>query len=205
MQIKYKIIDTDIENQTIVVRFYTDTVTEESLATDIDQDGKIIKCSTDLSLKLFIANPTDEELHSFILAFTPKTMLEIKEATITGDFADTFRRIDLLKNVEVVDQLGGNRPPVPNPIQLDQETLYKAAIQDLLDLEANKCGFDNIVSACSYAALPGKYQAEAVTFFNWRSDVWEYCGDLLNDINVGTKDAPELEELLASLPTRVLP
>ena len=60
MQIKYKIIGCSEEERSIIVRFYSDVITEEELA-DRDTDGEIIRhsdgsiknCRTDYNINLF--------------------------------------------------------------------------------------------------------------------------------------------------------
>lgn len=148
--------------------------------------------STHTAIDLFI---TFDELGEVPFRATPNDIethgVDIFNKAVAGDFGPVAEFIeDIL---------------TPEQIQLQTEYLYKSEIQKILDGAAIECGYDNIISACSYAALPGKYQAEAISFFNWRTAVWDYCTDFLNAVMSGSADVPELQELIDSLPTRVIP
>ena len=45
----------------------------------------------------------------------------------------------------------------------------ESAIQEYIDNEAKARGYDNIVSACSYAGYTNEFQTEAVSLGVWRS------------------------------------
>lgn len=84
--------------------------------------------------------------------------------------------------------------------QTKDQLIY--AVQQYLDNLAQVYGYDNIVSACSYAAVPNKFQAEAITFLEWRSAVWDYCYQVLADVQAGKREIPAVEQLLAELPQK---
>jgi len=79
------------------------------------------------------------------------------------------------------------------------------AVQDHLDEAAQEFGYDNIVSACSYSGAANPFQAEGLAFLNWRSSVWQYCYQVLSDVQASVRSIPSREELLAELPSLVLP
>ena len=88
-----------------------------------------------------------------------------------------------------------------------QVTANTAAVQAELDRQAQARGYDNIVSACSYAAqAPGApFQAEGAAFLQWRSDVWAQAYALLDQVQAGTVPMPTPEEAVAQMPVLVLP
>lgn len=105
-------------------------------------------------------------------------------------------------------EIANNTPPAPPTAeQLFQEQVeaYKVAVQGWLDKAAFEKGYDNILSACSYAAIENAFQAEGIAFLQWRSSVWITCYAMLNDVTTGARSAPELDALLSELPALVLP
>jgi hypothetical protein len=81
----------------------------------------------------------------------------------------------------------------------------EVAVQAHLDAAANARGYDNIVSACSYAAAVNAFQSEGLAYLNWRAAVWQYCYSVLADVQAGNRVAPTASDLIAELPTLVLP
>lgn len=80
------------------------------------------------------------------------------------------------------------------------EASYIAAVQDMLDTEARRKNYDNILSACSYAGAPNPFQAEAVSFVQWRGDCWSRCYAILADVQASRRTQPTVAELVAELP-----
>lgn len=89
MNIKYKIISVDPSEHTMVVRFYTDLLTEEKLASirnsdgspaEVDENGNILRCRTDMNIAIWqVPAPTGEELHQYILEHAPVAWFELQE------------------------------------------------------------------------------------------------------------------------------
>lgn len=98
--IKYKIVEIDETQHSIVVRYYTDKITEEMLAVDI-LDGVIRRCRTDYSLDLPVPAPTGTELHNFIALRAPKDWLFAQEDIINPDIDTSLTKLIPLLNVEV--------------------------------------------------------------------------------------------------------
>ncbi len=94
-------------------------------------------------------------------------------------------------------------PPAPTPEQIKQQLTL--AVQMHLDEKARERNYDNIVSACSYAAAVNPFQEEGLAYLNWRSSVWAYCYTVLAEVEAQTRPVPTAEELIAELPTIVLP
>lgn len=79
---------------------------------------------------------------------------------------------------------------------------FEAGIQAHLDISAQEQGYDNILTACSYAAAPNPYQAESITFVTWRGNVWAYYYSELQKVISGTRPMPLLSEIISELPVR---
>ncbi len=95
----------------------------------------------------------------------------------------------------------------PTPEFTAEELLAKtkqeltSAIQQHLDSTAQSKGYDNIISACSYASHVNQFQQEAIIFLQWRSDCWATAINILNGVQAGTREIPTVEELISLLPT----
>ena len=86
MKIKYKIISTNPADHGIVVRFYTDTISEEDLAVRnpdtgeiiLDDDGNIGACRSDYSITLWDTPAlTGEALEDMIVLHAPVQWFEL--------------------------------------------------------------------------------------------------------------------------------
>ena len=68
-------------------------------------------------------------------------------------------------------------PPVHIPTDEEIISSLSNAVQEHLDKEAQKLGYDNIKSAVTYAEEPvvAKFQLEGIAFREWRSLVWAKC------------------------------
>lgn len=81
MNLKYKIIEVHPEQHSVVVRFYTDVVTEEMLAVDV-LNGVIRRCRTDFNIDLPFPAPTGDALAELIVSKAPKDWLATQEAVL---------------------------------------------------------------------------------------------------------------------------
>lgn len=100
----------------------------------------------------------------------------------------------------------GNTPQPVDPETPEQtQARLAGAVQKHLDAAAAARGYDNILSACSYAAAPNNYQTEGQAFLAWRAACWDKCYQILTAVQAGTRAIPTEAELLAELPVLVLP
>lgn len=83
-------------------------------------------------------------------------------------------------------------------------TKMNNAIQTHLDNEAKAAGYDNMISACSYAAFPNAFQLEAQSFLVWRAEVWTYVEAQQQEVILGNRTVPTIVAMEAELPTRVI-
>lgn len=76
-----------------------------------------------------------------------------------------------------------------------------ASIQQLLDRTAQARGYDHMLSLCSYAASTNaRFHAEALAGMAWRDAVWAKAGEVLAQVQAGTRAVPTEAELLGLLP-----
>jgi hypothetical protein len=121
MNLKYKIIETDTAQHSIVVRYYTDVVTETILATDI-LDGIIRRCRTDFSIDLPVPAPTGTALHDLIVARAPTAWLKTQEDVVNPNVDTSLSAVTPLVGVET--GFVEPTPAAPNPtIVLNQITV----------------------------------------------------------------------------------
>lgn len=104
-------------------------------------------------------------------------------------------------------QLVGDEWQPVAPSTQDQIAANTVAIQAELDRQARLKGYDDIVSACTYAAQPtgSPFQAEGAAFLAWRSDVWSQAYATLAEVEAGRATMPTPEEAVAQMPPLVLP
>ena len=103
---------------------------------------------------------------------------------------------------EIGDSWDGNAFSRPTHVPSVQE--FSDAVQDMLDAKAKAKGYDNIVSACSYAGAENQFQGEGVSFVKWRGDVWAACYTILGAVQAGQRAIPTISGLLSELPEIVL-
>lgn len=95
---------------------------------------------------------------------------------------------------------------VVNPPLTDTELLEQAkasmesAVQNHIDSQAQSLGYDNIVSACSYAGYINEFQTEAISLGAWRSATWTKAYQVQKDVEAETIPMPTVDELIAMLP-----
>ncbi|MGP1484756.1 MAG: hypothetical protein ACTTJC_01440 [Campylobacter sp.] len=99
-------------------------------------------------------------------------------------------------------------PPKEKPRELSEEekmTALKAEflsnVDEILNQEARKKGYDSIVTAVSYAGYENSFQAEGIKFGKWRSQVYEWGYALLKEIESGKRSLPQsFEEIKNDMP-----
>lgn len=95
----------------------------------------------------------------------------------------------------------------PQKSQEEQQKALTNAVQSHMDEVAQTKGYDNLLSAVTYAeelAVP-IFQAEGIAFRAWRSAVWAYCYAQLAAVLNGERETPTVEDLIAELPPLDLP
>lgn len=83
---------------------------------------------------------------------------------------------------------------------------FTVAIQQRLDNFAMTRGYDNILSAATYAtSTVAKFATEGQYAVDARDATWAKCYDILADIDSGIREVPTLDELLSELPALAWP
>ena len=95
-----------------------------------------------------------------------------------------------------------------NPVDIIKQ--YEDAIQQYIDTVAQARGYDNGYTCASYFEdKNARYAADAQVFKDWRSDIWVYVNNILNQYSsalngsVSTEDLsnyPTPEQIIAQLP-----
>lgn len=80
---------------------------------------------------------------------------------------------------------------------------FEIAIQAELDADAVATGYDDIVSACTYAGAVNPFQAEAQLYVARRGNAWAYCYGELAKVQAGIRPMPTIAEIISELPPRV--
>lgn len=93
--------------------------------------------------------------------------------------------------------------PFPAPTFEETALLFEQAVQNELELDAKAKGYDNLISACSYAASANPFQAEGKLFVTRRGNAWAYCYAELEKVQNGTRPIPTIETFILELPPRV--
>lgn len=115
---------------------------------------------------------------------------ELNSSLIAGKSEITVEEVQAILN-----------PPLSPEEQIKQaQEAFTAAIQAELDKQANIKGYDNIVSACSYASAPNPFQEESIKFVTWRGNVWAYCYSEMDKIMKGEREMPSIEDFINELP-----
>lgn len=97
-----------------------------------------------------------------------------------------------------------NANPTELVVKLKRDLLIKVAegkATKLLDEVAKSKGYDSILSAVSYASIPGPYHAEGVSFATWRQSFWHRFYELFEALPEGGEfEATTIDNVFQMLP-----
>lgn len=122
----------------------------------------------------------------------------------SGAVAVTDAQGELLRHRFAGMALVNGEVVAATPTEMEISAAMTIAVQAHLDAAARALGYDNIVSACSYAGVANPYQAESQSFIVWRGAVWAYCYQVRANVLANLRTAPTEAELIAELPVRVV-
>lgn len=113
MNLHYKIIEAIEENHLIVVRYWTDKISEHMLSCDnfVRDTGVPYRCRSDVSITLPIPVPPAEELEKLILANAPygwlKTLEDVADPKVdtSMDSIKSLLNVQNTKTQEELDEL----------------------------------------------------------------------------------------------------
>lgn len=99
------------------------------------------------------------------------------------------------------------RPPPTNEELFNKaKSEFISKIDALLNKEAQNKGYDNIVSAVSYAGYDNAFKAEAIAFGKWRAEIWTWGYGVMAKVKSGEIDInSDIDELIKSAPKLKLP
>ena len=106
MNIHYKIVEVWPDDHLIVVRYWTDIITEQFLASSDQQleDGSPARCRSDVSLSIPIPTPDAEELDLLIFRNAPVYFLQTLENVQNPDVDTSMSSILALKGKKVTKE-----------------------------------------------------------------------------------------------------
>lgn len=132
MIVYYRVLRTDITNASVVVRYWSDSVSEDSLATSINSNGEIsrtsggwpVRARTDFSVSFHSLNGNDEfnyttqNVIATIERYAPINLLKIVDST-----ENAVNNVILMQNVSnLVNTTSSFNPEFVNYI--DQQNIY---------------------------------------------------------------------------------
>jgi hypothetical protein len=138
MNLHYEIIERDLVDHTIVVRFTTDLLTPEMLEPQLAadgsvlrrSDGKVTRCRGDFNLMVPVPEPDEADLRQLILRSAPIAWLTAREATLDPNVDTSMPTSTALMGVPaVIDAatLAPQPPAVPPSVSRFQA---RAALAD---------------------------------------------------------------------------
>jgi hypothetical protein len=122
MNLHYRILSVDENECAIIVRYFTDVLTEQELRTDpADTTDPPVRCRTDTNLNLWRPEMSEDEVEDLILNSAPIAWLMMMEGQRAGLFANTLTAAKGMaqktKQTVAVSAIGMiERPPRPKPV-----------------------------------------------------------------------------------------
>ena len=100
INIKYKIISVDESEQSILVRYWTDFLSEEELAIDDqkNEDGTPVRCRTDFNFNIWENVNTEEDLHNMISTHAPIDWFKLQYKVKNPNFDSSLPIVKNLLN-----------------------------------------------------------------------------------------------------------
>jgi hypothetical protein len=103
MNIHFKIVEVHPQQHSIVVRYYTDVITEQMLASQVDPvTGVILRARTDYNIDLPVPHPVGDALNTFILGRAPVDWLKLQEDVLNPAIDTSMVMVKELLGVEKV-------------------------------------------------------------------------------------------------------
>jgi hypothetical protein len=123
MNLHYKIVEVWPNDHLIVVRYWTDVVTEEHLAHPGERrpDGSPWRCRSDVSITLPLPTPTDEKLEQIILRQAPLAWLKMLEAVVDPNVDTEMKGVQNLLGKTFTKEAGELYDFNPNQQDFDIE------------------------------------------------------------------------------------
>lgn len=95
MEVRYRIIQLNESDHTMVIRYFSDLITEDFLANDFNEDGSIrrchegypTRCRTDFCISVPIAKPNQRDLEHICNLYCPWGWFETQEKILSGELS----------------------------------------------------------------------------------------------------------------------
>lgn len=92
---------------------------------------------------------------------------------------------------------------IPNEAEI-RAFITKEA-QHYLDDVVCKLDYENILTACSYSNSTNEiFRTEGLACIAWRDIVWDTCYRILDEILIGNRPIPTIQELINDLPSLII-
>lgn len=132
MFIKYRIIDKNVDDHSILVRYYTNKITEDFLASAFDsnneiirhKDGYPIRCRTDTNITIYNVDSSQEEIETLIKNNAPMTWFTMQEHDLKSN--SNLLLFETGKEVEFESII----PEIKDPLVNNNEALTDEALTD---------------------------------------------------------------------------
>ena len=135
MNIHYKIVEVYPEESQIVIRYWTDSLSELDLASDENRydDGTPVRCRSDVAVDVPNPEPEGEELEKFLMQFCPTRFLEKLENIRNPEIDTSIKTMQNLLNVKkTIDKKELEK--IVNPeIEEPSQDLTEKDIEDLIN------------------------------------------------------------------------
>jgi hypothetical protein len=109
-KVKYRIIEVDSSQHSIVVRYYTDILSQDDLATSFDTNNTIMRrpdgtpqrCQTDYNINIWKTDPspTIEDIHEIAKGAAPYDWFKLKHAVLNPNVDTTLNVVNSIINQE---------------------------------------------------------------------------------------------------------
>jgi hypothetical protein len=147
MDIHYKIIEVNPNEHAIVVRYFTDFLSEEDLATNPEDpnrlpDGSPVRCRTDYNINVPVPAPTGAQLEEFIISNAPVHWLEIVRQVRDPDIDTSLSELQNMigvhntRSVEVAPSQPTYLAPFTPPAEPKEEIAGVMTDDDIKELLA---------------------------------------------------------------------
>ncbi len=121
MNLHYKIIEVWPDNHQIVVRYTTDIVNEEMVVSFRDEEGKIVRCRTDVAITLPIPSPEGDQLEKLIIENAPIAFLNTLENVIDPNVDTSLSNLGNLKGKTFTKEVSVAADPIGPSALTDDE------------------------------------------------------------------------------------
>jgi len=148
MNVKFKIIETDLSQHSIVVRYYTDYFTEDNLSSsfttnssgeqtiDRNPDGSPRRCITDYNINIWKTDPppTADDLIELAKQSAPYDWFKLRYDVLNPDVDTSLSAVSSLLGKEFVAE----EPAPPQKLEVTSDKDIESQIQEMIKaLSAN--------------------------------------------------------------------